>query len=82
MKGVSPEFLGSGTACLRDYDRLAVTSSRLQRTTVLVSHFDPSDYPPPSLHCKVVMVPNSTPYRAVPRVVDYVFRCDRRLRID
>ena len=81
MEGVSPEFLGIGTACLRESDPLAVTSSRLQRTNVLVSYFDPSDHPPTSLHCKAVMVPNSTPYRVVPRVIDYVFWYDLRLRI-
>ena len=66
MEGVSPEFLVIGTACLRESDPLAVTSSRLQRTKVLVSYFDPSDHPPTSLHCKAVMVLKSTLYRVVP----------------
>lgn len=60
MEGVSPEFLVIGTACLRESDSLAVPSSRLQRTKVLVSYFDPSDHPPTSLHCKAVMVLKST----------------------
>ena len=66
MEGVSPEFLVICTACLRESDSLAVPSSRLQRTKVLVSYFDPSDHPPTSLHCKAVMVLKSTLYRVVP----------------
>ena len=81
MEGVSPEFLVIGTACLRESDSLAVPSSRLQRTKGFVSYFDPSDHPPTSLHCKAVMVPKSTLYRVVFRVVDCVFWYDRKLRI-
>ena len=81
MEGVSPEFLVICTACLRESDPLAVTSSRLQRTKVLVSYFDPSEHPPTSLHCKAVMVLKSTSYRVIPRVVDCVVWYDRRLRI-
>ena len=81
MEGVSPEFLVHGTACVCGSDPLAVTSSQLQRTNVLLSYFDPSDYPPTSLHCKAVMVPKSTLYRVVFRVVDCVFWYDRKLRI-
>ena len=81
MEGVSPEFLVICTACLRDSDPLAGTSSRLQRTKGFVSYFDPSDHPPTSLHCKAVMVPKSTLYRVVFRVVDCVFWYDRKLRI-
>ena len=80
MEGVSPEFLVIGTACLRESDSLAVPSSRLQRTKVLVSYFDPSDHPPTCLHCKAVMVLKSTSYRVI-RVVDCVVWYDRRLRI-
>ena len=41
-------------------------SEDVQRTKGFVSYFDPSDHPPTSLHCKVVMVPKSTLYRVVP----------------
>ena len=81
MEGVSPEFLVICTACLRESDPLAGTSSRLQRTKGFVSYFDPSDHPPTSLNCKAVMVPKSTLYRVVFRVVDCVFWYDRKLRI-
>ena len=81
MEGVSPEFLVHCTACVCGSDSLAVTSSRLQRTKGFVSYFDPSDHPPTSLHCKAVMVPKSTLYRVVFRVVDCVFWYDRKLRI-
>ena len=59
-RNVSPEPVGNCTACSCKDDRLTVTSSRLQRTMVLVSCFYPSDYPSTFLHCKSVMVPSST----------------------